>query len=518
MTLADSGPLDPVAGNGSYLAEVPSLTPGRYRAILTASGTVPATGNSFQRQASTEFSVLAAAGTISSAQSQLVDTNSNGLFDLLRVTFPVSIPVPGQYELSAELAAPNGRVFQVVTQVDLGSGQQAVVADVPARDLFALAADGPLSIRNVFLEALLDERVNHQSAANLGSTVPYVRSALDLGVAHIAGLVSAVGVDSNGVPGFEFLRARLSVNSQTADCSWRAELAAQDGTRLGFASSSGRLTAGSNTVDLDFDGGEIRRVNKDGPYRLVRTSIECSGTDPFQAGELATGPFTASQFENVSVGFSLTGEVSAVSITPGRYAAVVFQLSKTGTFQEPIAISITGLPSSVVASALDGPVWAPAAIVIDLAATAAAVPGSYPLTVTASGGGLTRTLPLTLTVSSALIAVRVTPSNITMNRNEAQQFSALVIGAPTTAVVWAVEPAVGTITSTGLYTAPANIAAAQPINVVARSVHDATKVAYARVNLTASPVAISLDPPSAVMLPGQTLALTAVIQNTPIRA
>lgn len=105
-----------------------------------------------------------------------------------------------------------------------------------------------------------------------------------------------------------------------------------------------------------------------------------------------------------------------------------------------------------------------------------------------------------------------------MNRNEAQQFSALVIGAPTTAVVWAVEPAVGTITSTGLYTAPANIAAAQPINVVARSVHDATKVAYARVNLTASPVAISLDPPSAVMLPGQTLALTAVIQNTPIRA
>src|ERR1035437_7806000 len=69
-------------------------------------------------------------------------------------------------------------------------------------------------------------------------------------------------------------------------------------------------------------------------------------------------------------------------------------------------------------------------------------------------------------------------------------------------VVWTLSPAVGTISATGLYTAPASIAAAQTVTVNATSVADPTKPASATVTLTPT-VTISLAPLAATLAAAQ---------------
>ena len=67
--------------------------------------------------------------------------------------------------------------------------------------------------------------------------------------------------------------------------------------------------------------------------------------------------------------------------------------------------------------------------------------------------------------------------------NGKQQFNAIVSNSLDTGVVWSLSAAVGTISNTGLYTAPATLLAAQSVTVRATSAADPTKVATATVSL-----------------------------------
>ena len=66
----------------------------------------------------------------------------------------------------------------------------------------------------------------------------------------------------------------------------------------------------------------------------------------------------------------------------------------------------------------------------------------------------------------------VSPLNAVLAPGQSQQFTATVSGASSQTVTWSVEPAVGTISSTGVYTAPATISGPQTTTVVATSVVD----------------------------------------------
>ncbi len=77
----------------------------------------------------------------------------------------------------------------------------------------------------------------------------------------------------------------------------------------------------------------------------------------------------------------------------------------------------------------------------------------------------------------------MSPASATLSASQSQQFTATVTGSSNTAVTWSLSPAVGTISASGLYTAPGVIASAQTVTVTATSVADATKSASATVNL-----------------------------------
>jgi hypothetical protein len=85
--------------------------------------------------------------------------------------------------------------------------------------------------------------------------------------------------------------------------------------------------------------------------------------------------------------------------------------------------------------------------------------------------------------AASSIAVQVSPTAVNLSASQTQQFTATVTGTSNTAVNWSLSPQVGTLSASGLYTAPASISSAQSVKITATSAADANQSAIATVNL-----------------------------------
>ncbi len=99
--------------------------------------------------------------------------------------------------------------------------------------------------------------------------------------------------------------------------------------------------------------------------------------------------------------FQLTANGGTLAVYTGQSSAVSLTAAPENGFVSPIAFIIAGLPTGVTAS------FSPATLTgtnhsssLGIAAAKSTAAGSYPLTVTATGGGVTQSLRLTLTVSA----------------------------------------------------------------------------------------------------------------------
>jgi hypothetical protein len=122
-------------------------------------------------------------------------------------------------------------------------------------------------------------------------------------------------------------------------------------------------------------------------------------------------------------------------------------------------------------------------------------------------GTISVTSPLgtatSLTVFRVLGALTVTPATATLGVGRTVQFQAEEAGSPTTSVRWAVnglpggDPASGTITAEGLYTAPAAVPTPATVTVSATHVDDAMLTASATVTIVPpQPVFLAARPVS----------------------
>jgi parallel beta-helix repeat protein len=123
----------------------------------------------------------------------------------------------------------------------------------------------------------------------------------------------------------------------------------------------------------------------------------------------------------------------------------------------------------------------------------AAVPSGGSVTVTAtSTASSAASAKATVTVSPApsVISVSISPTSATVAAGATRQFSASVTGTTNTTIVWQVNgvqggsPSTGTISASGLYTAPG--CPSGSVTVTARSYYDTSKFANAAVTLTSS--------------------------------
>ena len=109
------------------------------------------------------------------------------------------------------------------------------------------------------------------------------------------------------------------------------------------------------------------------------------------------------------------------------------------------------------------------------------------------------------------VSVAVNPTSPALAATQSQQFSASVTGGSgNTAVTWSLSPTVGTLSNTGLYSAPATIATQQTVTVTATSVADPTKSASATITLR-TPVSVTLNPTSASLAATQSQQFSASV-------
>src|SRR5712692_7752228 len=149
------------------------------------------------------------------------------------------------------------------------------------------------------------------------------------------------------------------------------------------------------------------------------------------------------------------------------------------------------------------------------------IPPLSPLRPTRAGLGMsvTRLLAASLLLQGVAIgqgqkvAVTVSPASVSLTTSQSQQFTAAVTGNSTSGVTWSVSPALGTISRTGLYTAPASVWSVQIVTVTATTVGSPSKSGSASVSL-APPVSLSISPATSTLSVSQNQQFTAAVTGT----
>ncbi|MBL9138434.1 MAG: DUF1800 domain-containing protein [Verrucomicrobiales bacterium] len=157
------------------------------------------------------------------------------------------------------------------------------------------------------------------------------------------------------------------------------------------------------------------------------------------------------------------------------------------------------------------------------ASGAAAAAGSLQFAVRQPGPGAVTGNVVSVTVNTATTTVAISPTSASVALGSTRTFSATVSGTANKSVTWSVNgvvggsSSVGTISSSGVYTAPAALPASPTVTVRATSVATPTAFAQATVTLTVPPpppVTVAVSPASTTVQLGASQAFTAVVSGT----
>jgi hypothetical protein len=206
----------------------------------------------------------------------------------------------------------------------------------------------------------------------------------------------------------------------------------------------------------------------------------------------------------------------AVTITPTTAQVVAgkqhqYTATVTGTTNTAVTWQLSGAGCSgtacgtiTTAGLYTAPAVVPSPALVQLKATSVADP--------------TKSATATATVVEG-VAVNITPTSAQVVTGAQQQFTVSVTGTTTTSVTWSVAgagcsaSACGTITSTGLYTAPNTIPKPAQVIVTATSTADSSKAASATVTIV-PPIVVAISPKTAQVVAGDTEQFTALVSGT----
>ena len=201
-------------------------------------------------------------------------------------------------------------------------------------------------------------------------------------------------------------------------------------------------------------------------------------------------------------------QTSAISVTVAPSTASV-QVSTTKQFTATVANStntaVTWTASAGIISAT-GLYTAPASVPSPATVTIQAVSQAD----TSAKG----TASVTITGPPPPVTVTVSPSSASVQVSTTKQFAATVNNSSDQSVTWNVTGG-GTITSGGLYTAPASVPSGA-VTVQATSVASPTATGSASVTVTnpTLPVSVTISPASADIRVNRSRVFTATVQNT----
>lgn len=200
-----------------------------------------------------------------------------------------------------------------------------------------------------------------------------------------------------------------------------------------------------------------------------------------------------------SIALTVTVAPGSVALYGGQTRAFTATVANAST--QAVTWSLTG-PGTISSTGL---YTAPPSVAVITTATVRA---------TAAADGVT-TGTATVTLYPP-VGITVSPMAAALYAGQTRQITATVTNAANTAVMWTLTGP-GTISASGLYTAPASITAFATATVTATAVADPTKTASTAISLY-PPLGISLTPVAVSLFRGQTQQFTAVVTNAPTGA
>jgi uncharacterized protein YjdB len=211
------------------------------------------------------------------------------------------------------------------------------------------------------------------------------------------------------------------------------------------------------------------------------------------------------------------GRNVSVQISPGACTVQVgqsqpFVAAVSGTSNTAVNWLVSGIlggNSTVGTISSSGLYTAPATV----PSSSVAVTAQSALQSTASASAIVSITP------PPPISVFISPTSSSLQAGQSQQFAATVSGTSNTAVNWLVSGilggnfTIGTISSSGLYTAPATVPSSS-VTVTAQSALQSTASASATVSIMPTAVSISISPTSATVQVGQSDQFSATVSGT----
>ncbi len=234
------------------------------------------------------------------------------------------------------------------------------------------------------------------------------------------------------------------------------------------------------TATLSTGGQQQFTASVSGSSNTAVTWAAPGGT--ITSGGLYTAPSTAGTYTVIATSAADSTKSASAVVTVSQAAQVSILLSpstaslSTGA-QEQFTANVSGTSNTAVTwSASGGTVSTNGLYVAPSAA------GTYAIKAV-SVADSTKSASATVSVSAAqTVSVSVSPTAVAMPQKWQQQFAAIVSGSSNTAVLWSVKQGTGTISQSGLYTAPQVV---ETDVISATSQADSTKSASASVTVVA---------------------------------
>ena len=177
------------------------------------------------------------------------------------------------------------------------------------------------------------------------------------------------------------------------------------GVTLGFNPTSFNAPgSGSSSVILSVAANVAT-----GTYPITITGMGGGITQTTTINLTVTGP----------ANFTISASPTAVSVAQGSHGTSTITTAISGSFSSAIGLSASGQPTGVTASFSKTSIAAPGSGTSTLTLTVGttAVAGTYPITITGTGGGITHTTAVNLTVTvPPSFAVFVSPNAVTVSR------------------------------------------------------------------------------------------------------
>ena len=294
----------------------------------------------------------------------------------------------------------------------------------------------------------------------------------------IALSTNSATVASGGTQQFQ---ATVTGSSNTS-VQWQVNGINGGNAQVGTISSSGTYQAPVTSSDMTVTVTAIPAA--DGSKSASATvTISASGQP---AVTISVSPSTAAIASGVTQQFTAT-------VTGSTNTAVQWQVNGVGGGNSQVGtISATGLYTAPL-------VTSPITVTVTAISTADSTKSASAM--------------VTVNPASSTITVSLTSGSSLMAINSSQQFTATVTGTTNTAVSWSVDGvaggdvSVGTISSTGVYTAPST---AGTHTVMATSAASASASASATVSI----MSLTLSPQNAVVAASGTQQFTATVEGT----